>query len=513
MTEMTVNAPEPKANAGRTIARNTIFTIGAQFALKASNFLFTILITRRLGDDNFGQYSWVLAWANIFSFIGDLGITQYMMREYARAPERGRKLFWDVTIIRLILALVTAVISVSIALLKPDPVEARVALAIGLYTSTYFFMAIIAPLSAVISGYQRLDILSILTVVNQVLTLVVGVLIILIWNDYVALLSSLLITLPIMLALIIVVIRRYKMSPPAFLINFRQWKGLIWASLPFALNQIMLTSAYQFDTVIMRQFYGSNVIGWYNAAYNLTRSLLIFTSAFSSALGLTLMRDYVNNPEVIRPWYYRSVKFMMFIGLPLSIGGMVLSTKLIPFLYGGEYAAASIAFAILIWDTPLLMYTSHCGNLAVAMGRERRTASIYATEAAINIFLNVLLIPRYGIIAASFTTIATEFTGACLFYIMFRRELGAGLGLNSIIRIAAAAATMGVVLYLLQSLSLLLLIPIGVLTYLVLVWVSGALNAEERRMLTDFVWRKLAKVWNWLIHKIRNILQKLKISC
>lgn len=483
----------PQPSAKRTIFRNTLFTIGAQIALRASGFLLNILIIRRLGDDNYGQYAWVLAWANFFSFIGDLGITQYMTREYAREPEKGKKLFWDVTVIRMILAFVTSVISVSFALLKPDPVESRVALAIGLYTSTYFFMAIIAPLSSVISGYQRLDIISILTVISQILYLAISVLILFVWNDFVALISATVLTLPIMLGIIIWVIRRYKMSPPTFKISPSLWLGLIWAGLPFALNQITLTSAYQFDTIIMQQFYTSNVVGWYNAAYNLTRSLLIFTSAFSSALGLTLMREYVNNPEVIRPWYYRSVKFMLLIGLPLSVGGMILSSKLIPFIYGHEYQAAAIAFAILIWDTPLLMYTAHCGNLAVAMGRERRTASIYFTEAVLNIILNIILIPRYGIIGAAFTTIATEFTGACLFYIMFRRELGTGLGLNGIIRIAAAAAIMGITLHLLQSLSLLLLLPIGVLTYFILVWGLGALNAEERGMITGFARRKLAR--------------------
>ncbi|MCA0456396.1 MAG: flippase [Chloroflexi bacterium] len=494
MTETTASAPEPKTSTGRTIARNTLFSIGSQLILRVSGFLLNVLIIRQLGDDNYGQYAWILAWANFFSFIGDLGITQYMTREYAREPEKAKHLFWDVTVIRLILALVTSVISVSVALLKPDPVSSRVALAIGLYTTTYFFMAIIMPLSSVISGYQRLDIISVLQVIAQVLNIAISVLILLIWNDFVLLVSSTLVTLPIMLIIIIWVIRRYKMSPPKFRISPRVWLGLIWSGLPFALNQIMLTSAYQFDTIIMQQFYASNVVGWYNAAYNLARSLLIFTSAFSNALGLSLMREYVNNPEVIRPWYHRSVKFMMFIGLPLAVGGMVLSGKLIPFMYGGEYAAAAIAFAIVIWDIPLLMYTSHCGNIAVAMGRERRTASIYATEAGINIFLNILLIPRYGIVAASFTTLATEFTGACLFYIMFRRELGAGLGFNSILRIAVAAGVMGVVLYLIQSMSLILLVPIGVVIYIVMALSIGALNAEERGMLTGFVQRKLGRV-------------------
>ena len=94
------HAAQPQRSAIRTIARNTIWGIGAQFALKGANFLFSVLIVRKLGGEQFGQYWIVLAWTGLFSVIGDLGITQYLTREIARDGRRTEELFWDTVLDR-----------------------------------------------------------------------------------------------------------------------------------------------------------------------------------------------------------------------------------------------------------------------------------------------------------------------------------------------------------------------------------------------------------------------------
>ena len=57
---------EPERNVGKIIARNTLFGIGGQLALRVVSFIFTVLVVRTLGEEHFGQYSIVLAWAGLF---------------------------------------------------------------------------------------------------------------------------------------------------------------------------------------------------------------------------------------------------------------------------------------------------------------------------------------------------------------------------------------------------------------------------------------------------------------
>jgi O-antigen/teichoic acid export membrane protein len=198
-----------------------------------------------------------------------------------------------------------------------------------------------------------------------------------------------------------------------------------------------------------------------------------------------MAREHVLDPNAIRPWYFRSVKFTALIGLPLATGGMILSDKIIVRLYGIQFAPAIMAFAILIWDTPLLMYTSICGNFTTAMKIESRAAWVYGSEGLFNILMNLLLIPYYGILGASVVTVATEFVGTVMFYRIFRRKLGPGLGLNSMFRLVLSVTVMGIFVYLLRDIPLFILIPLSACVYFIMIGITRTLNAEEKGLLVS----------------------------
>ncbi|NWG15746.1 MAG: flippase [Chloroflexi bacterium] len=489
MSEVEAALQQPRRSAGRTIARNTIFGMGAQVALRVLGFIFNIVVIRTLGDSEFGRYSVVLAWAGLFSVIGDMGVTQYMTREIARNADRANQLFWNTAALRFIFSIVAIAVTILAAIAKPY--ESEVVLAIALYTSSYFLQALLAPLQSIIAGNERLDYLSVFTVIGQIIFMVAGGLFLFAGLNFVWLVVASLLNLPVLIGLSFWVVRRYRMQPPRFELAPRTWGRLLMAGLPFAIIQLALTFNFRVDTLILETFHSEATVGWYNAAYNLTRSFLILTSALIVALPLTLAREHAADPKSVLPWYYRSTKFMIFLGLPLAVGGTLLADKIIGVLYGMEYAPASVAFAILIWDTPLLMYTALCGNMTTAIKKEGRAMATYLSLAALNLILNLVFIPLYGLIAASVMTVAAELTGAILFYVFFRREFGAGLGFKHMVRLIVAAVLMGVVVYLLRDFHLLINITLSAIFYLVVVWLIGALSVDERALLTGLVRRKL----------------------
>jgi hypothetical protein len=91
-------------------------------------------------------------------------------------------------------------------------------------------------------------------------------------------------------------------------------------------------------------------------------------------------------------------------------------------------------------------------------------------------------------------TVATELTGALLFYVLFRRELGAGLGFWHISRLVLASVIMGVIVYLLLGLHVIIVVAVGGVSYLMLVWLVRALTPEERGLLADYAKRGLRRV-------------------
>jgi len=482
----------PRRNPLRVIARNTFFVMAAQIVLRVLAFLFNIYVVNRLGDAGYGQYSVVLAWTGIFAFIGDMGIAQYMSREIARDREKSTALFWDVAALRLILAVVAIVATIIGAYWKGYSGELIIAMAI--LSSSYFIQAFLTPLQSIIGGNERLDILAVLAVIGQVIFYALATILLVVSPRFIWVVIASVAYLPVLTAISSWVVARNHMHPPKFKLNPSSWWQLLRFGMPFALIQVSLTFAFRFDTIVLENYYSVETVGWYNAAYTLTRSLLMLSAAFTASLTPTMAREYVTNPETIRPWYFRTVKFIMLFGLPLAAGGMVLSDKIILRLYGETFTPAILAFAILIWDTPLLMYTSICGNFSTAMKQEKKSAWVYGLEGVFNIILNLLLTPRYGILAASLITVATELLGTILFYNIFRRALGPGLGLSSMLRMALSVGLMSVAVYLLRDLNVFILVGIGAVVYIALIWFTRTLTPEDTQVLNAAVSKVRAKI-------------------
>jgi O-antigen/teichoic acid export membrane protein len=443
-----------------------------------------------LGGEAFGQYWIVMAWAGLFSVIGDLGITQYLTREIARNPRRSVDLFWDTVSLRFILAIVSTVVTVGGAVLFTN-YSRDILLGILVFSGTYFFQIMLAPLTSVLVGNERIDISSTLTVIMQVLWMIFAGLFLYLGFNFLWLFVAGILNMPIVTALAYWFVRRNKLGPPRFRVNPGMWLSVVRAGLPFGFTQLALSFAFRVDTIVLSQFVSEFEVGLYNVAYNLVLTLLGLTASFGAAVMPTLAHEHARDPASILPWYYSSVKALMFIGLPIAVGGTLLAQPIIGFLYQPEIAPAAVVLAILVWDIPFVMYHSFSGQIANSTVREGAAARIYISLGFINLALNLIMVPRIGVIGSAFATVLTDATGAALYYFLYRRAFGAGLGFRRLIRLAAAAGVMGVVIAALNALNFFVVVAIGAAVYLGLVWVSGAFTQQERAQLTGFVRRRL----------------------
>ncbi|MEZ4670777.1 MAG: flippase [Anaerolineae bacterium] len=496
--EESVSVPPPPG-VGRTIARNTAFGVGAQLVLRAASFIFQIAVINNLGDESFGKYNIVVGWATLFGVLGDLGITQYLTREIARDRLSAQQLFWNSVALRFLLAIVAGIVTAISALLIGYSTEIIVGCII--FTSSYLFQAMLAPLTSLVVGYERIDISSLFTVVTQVLFWVFGAIVMFLGLGFQWIVLANVINLPIVTFFMYRAVRRNNLGPPRFHITTADWWPLIRASLPFGAMQLSLSFAYRMDTIILSRTATDEIVGWYNVAYSLTLTLLTATRAYNEAVLPSLSRAYASGIETARNWYFSSVKVMAFLGLPLCVGGMVLAAKIVATLYKPEYAPAALALAILIWDIPFNVYHAFGGAVANSMKEERKVSSIFVVLSILNLVLNLVLIPSLGMIGASFATVLTDAWGAAQFYFLFRYTFGYGLQFTKLIRLAAAAALMGLVASYLSNIawftnlgkwgSLIAIVGLSAVAYLIMAWFSGAFSQQEKSRFVGIVRRRL----------------------
>lgn len=471
-------ALESGQEAARTLVRNSTFYLLSDAAIKLLSFIFSVYVVRQLGGERFGFYSTALAYAGIFSIIGDLGMTQYAVREIARGRRTADELFWDLVIVRLILSiLATAVIVTSAYFLAGYP--ATMVVGIFLVCIGFFFYAFWGPVDVILTGRERIDYSSLLGVIVQLIfiTLGAGVL----WGGYNfhGLILASYAGIPVAALLGVLYLRRLKLATLNFKINPHAWPSLIRYSLPFALITFTIMAATDLDTVMLSLWRSPEEVGWYKAAYNLIFKLLFIRGALLSTLTPQMSRYYGVSRNRVTKTFNTSFKVLWAFSFPIAVGVSLLAQPLIELLYTDAFRPSALALAILIWALPLLNLSSLCGSITTATDKERKAVRVYVLAALLNVLINLVAIPFYGYIGAAVATIVTEASALILFYQVLHREFPLEDLKNTLLKPFLAGLIMGGVLFILPNWPVVLLIFMGAAVYTIALLILQPFNPAE----------------------------------
>ncbi len=430
----------------RTIIRNSAFGMAAQMLIKVLSFGFSVLIVRNLGASDFGQYSAVVAFGFTFAFFSDLGLSTYAVREIAylrdqpAGKEKIQSLYANVINLRLILSAITIVVSISAAWISNRPL--LMIGAIGLNALGLILYSFQGASDAVLAGYERLDITSTGKVIFQLVFVVLGGLALVAGLGYYGLIGVTLIGILVMAIYCWNATRALGILPGKP--EPREWVRLLKASLPFGVIGFALGLSYKFDSVLLNVFRGDAETGFYNAAYNLVFSAVLFSNVLNTALYPSLARQSVSDPENLRNSYARALRYLMIFSLPVAVGGWILAEDIIPFLFTNNYLAAVPALQIIIWVVPLMFVSEFFGYIVLISGQEIKAARSILISTGLNILLNLILVPQFGLLAAAVMTVVTEMVLVGQYLWIIRKMLSYFGIWRTLLLPAIAAVGMGV---------------------------------------------------------------------
>lgn len=464
---------------GQIIARNYVFGVAAQIFIRFLAWLFQIYVIRGLGPEVYGRYTQVLAFMAIFSVFGDLGISNYASREIAKNHGVTKELFWNVRLIRFLLAFLVLFLAAGSAWILNRPQDLIIGVIVA---SCELFLYVFQGTSElVLRGFERLDYVSLLVMLSQALFLVSGMFVMLNNLGYLGLVLA---TWPGTLAFALVgewLIRRKLAIEVPLQINPRRWGGLVRAGVPFGLTTFTNMLSFRLDTILLGVWITNTAVGYYNAAYNLIFTLLTFTGTLNNALLPSLSRVYVDDPQKTQRIYQRVIGYLFILSMPIAVGTTILAKEIILTLYGEALSGSILPLQILIWVLPLLTFTSLCGSITTVFHLERKTARINVINAVANLSMNLIAIPTLGILGASITTVMTELLGLFQFGYVLREHFVWMRLVKSLLKPLFASLIMGLAVFLTRDLVGLWSILLGIVIYIGINYALGVWNLTELR--------------------------------
>ena len=179
-------------------------------------------------------------------------------------------------------------------------------------------------------------------------------------------------------------------------------RAMLRFSIPLVVASAVSTLFGTIDTLMLNTLATSAETGIYNYGYQLAAGLPVVLSVFGFLyMPLASRLDADENYDEVDRIYKVTTKWIYIAVFPVFLTFVAFSDDLVSAVFGSTDPAAAMALAILSIGFFTSAANGRCQDTLSAFGYTRAILVINTVAAAINLVLNLVLIPRYGVVGAA----------------------------------------------------------------------------------------------------------------
>jgi O-antigen/teichoic acid export membrane protein len=252
-------------------------------------------------------------------------------------------------------------------------------------------------------------------------------------------------------------------------------RHLLSRSWPLVLHALLGLAIFNADFIFLRGFRDSAAVGLYAAAYTLVSFFLNLGAAYSMTL-LPVLTRLRNDASATKALYDGSMAQVLAGAVPVAVGGFLVADQVVAMVFGAGYTASADPLRILIWTIPVALIRNVSQGALIAYGRQDQLLTTVAWAAGVNVLLNLLFIPRWGMSGAAVATLITEVVRSTLAARYVSRH---GLPMASpwrFRRVLLAGAAMAAIIWWVGDRPVLVTVAIGGASYLAALTAVGGIR-------------------------------------
>ncbi|TDG12754.1 flippase [Seongchinamella unica] len=401
------------------IVDNVSWLFFDRFLRMGIGLLVGVWIARYLGPEKFGLLNFVMAFVGLFGAIAVLGLQEIIVRDLVRDPSHKEQTLGTAALLLLFSGfLAYGLAMVVIFWLRPEDQLARILVAI-------FGSTLLLRCSDVAKYWFESQVLSKYTVWVQnvffVIFAAIKVGLILAQAPLVAFVWAMVTEAALVAATMLAVLdlsgtRLMKMTMSA-----RRAKTLLADSWPLLLSGIAVMIYMQIDQIMLAQMVGENAVGIYSAAVRISEVWYFLPLAIVASVFPNILQAREKGEKEYYSKLQHLYDLMAWLSITVALPMTFLSTFVATLLFGAPYAAAGPVLAVHVWTSFFVFLGVASSRWFVAEGQQLLLLQKTVLGAAVNVILNLILIPQYGAIGAAWTTVFS-YSVSDLFADLIHRE-------------------------------------------------------------------------------------------
>lgn len=381
---------------------NTTWLFAEQGLRILSSILVGVWVARYLGPESFGIFSYSLAFTSIFAGFAKLGLDGIIVRELLNYPEKRETYLGTAFWLKILGALFVMGLMAVIVLFTSND------------STTNLFIFIIA-VGLVFQSFEVVEfyfqsqvlakIISICKVIQLVLSSIIKIYLVLTKAE---LIWFVLVTAFDALSLAVSYYFAYKLQKkPNFYkhFDFSIAKQLLKDSWPLIFTAIVVMIYMRIDQIMIKEMLGEYEVGIYSAAVRLSEAFYFIPMLMSASLFPAILSAKRQSAELYNKRFQQLYTVMAWMAIAIAIPMTFLSNWLILILFGQPYYEAGNVLMIHIWAGLFVFIGAASGKWYISENLQHYTLINTSVGAVLNVGLNFILIPKYGVVGAAYSTL------------------------------------------------------------------------------------------------------------
>jgi len=426
------------------VAFNASIQLVGQAVVVIGGIAAVAVAARYLGLRDYGALITATVFVSLFTLVTDFGVSAIGGREIAKLPEAAERIVWSLIVLGTVTALGTAAVAYGISLAAyggEDHARTREAILILLLP-----LLVSGPRSAAnayLVARQQVYLSTYAAMATRVVSLVAVVIVAAADLGLVAMVLAYAAIPVVETALTFLLARR------AGMVFARVWdapltRSLLRASAPMGGVMLLNSLYFRLDLLLLSLLSTTSAVALYGVAYKVVEGFM----ALPSYLMVTLLPDLARaepRSERLGSLMQNAFAAMQLVAVPI-VALSFFGDELMRFVGGGSFDGGALALQLLMLGVAFSYIQAVFGYALVAQNKQYLAFVNSGVVLVVNLVLNLILIPPFGVEGAAAALVATELLSLVSTMWLYRR-VGPIPGVHAPVRtLVAGAAMVGVVL-------------------------------------------------------------------
>ncbi|WP_192986675.1 oligosaccharide flippase family protein [Carnobacterium mobile] len=402
-----------------SLKKNFVYNLIYQMLVVITPLITSPYISRKLGAEGIGIYSFTYTIANYFLIFAMLGVTNYGNRSIAKVRNdklKRSKTFWSIYFFQLFLSIISSIIYIIYLVFLNNVnliiaiIQILLVLSAVVDISWLFFGLELFKITTIRSiGIKIVTVFSIFIFVNDPSDL---------WKYTLIMVGSIFMLQAIMWPFLKKYITWIKPNLSEILVHI---KPNIILFIP-----VIAISLYKWMDKIMLGYLGNMTdLGYFENAEKIINIPISLITALGTVM-LPRMSHLVAQGDIStsRSINEKSMLFVIFMSSGMSFGIVAVSDAFVPLFFGNEFLPA-IQIIKFLAPTMILISWANVIRTQYILPNSKEKGYIVSvfSGATVNLIINIILIPNFGAVGAAVGTLCAELTVTIVQTIVVWKEM------------------------------------------------------------------------------------------